>query len=155
MHWFPHLIGLAPAHACRLVVPNQAPQMPCAKPGDAGIAGGTVKNVREHIPRSRARSAAGRGHQASEVAWGCGLPHPHKGQQALLEEATCLAGALGDGGQQQVLRWPCIGVPLHSAAVCKRPSSTQQPPARMPAVRRQVLSWQHQSASPAKQRHPL
>jgi hypothetical protein len=39
--------------------------------------------------------------------------HPDKGQQPLFEEAAGLAGAFGDGGQQQILSWPCIRVTLH------------------------------------------
>ena len=41
--------------------------------------------------------------------------HPDEGQQAVLEEAAGLAGALCDGGQQQILGWPGVWVPLQKA----------------------------------------
>ena len=44
-------------------------------------------------------------------------PHPHEGYEPVLVEATLLAGAMCDGGQQLVLLGPCVGVALQSTLI--------------------------------------
>ena len=69
------------------------------------------------------------------------MTHPDKGQQAVLEEATRLAGALGDGCQQQILVRPGIWVPLQTRSIpWLAAAGADDPSWRLPTARQAKLA---------------